>query len=63
MSHFSDLKKRIYIYIYTAEKKKSFSMIIFSFLSVWTESISKMGYFNGRCIFYDIYISRVVETY
>lgn len=26
------------------------------------ECVGKMGYFNGRCIFYNIYISRVVET-
>lgn len=27
------------------------------------ECVGKMGYFNGRCIFYNIiYISRLVET-
>lgn len=61
ISHFSDLKKNNHLYL--EGEKKSFSMIIFCFLSIWMERISKMGYFNGRCIFYNIYISRVVETY
>lgn len=57
------IKKITYNYRREREKKKSFRVIIFCFLSIWTESISKMAYFNGRCIFYNIYISRVVETY
>lgn len=52
--------KRIFTCI--KKKKKSFSMTTFVSFSIRMERIGKMGYFNGRCIFYNIYISRVVET-
>lgn len=48
---------------HTLKFEKSFSMTCFFFFSnIWMECVGKMGYFIGRCIFYNIiHISRLVE--
>lgn len=48
---------------HTLKFEKSFSMTcFFLFSNIWMECVGKMGYFIGRCIFYNIiHISRLVE--
>lgn len=40
----------------------TFLFFLVPFFSIWMDCVGKTGYFTRRCIFYNIYLSRVVEN-